>query len=104
MQSTTVRIEEWRIKKTDTEQWMRHRQLPPDLRQYVRRYEQYRWLATRGVDEEALLNSLPMDLRRDIKRHLCLDLVRRVSIEINISYYHHYNKRVGISFLSQLND
>lgn len=104
LQSTTVRIEEWRIKKTDTEQWMRHRQLPPDLRQYVRRYEQYRWLATRGVDEEALLNSLPMDLRRDIKRHLCLDLVRRVSIEINISYYHHYNKRVGISFLSQLND
>ncbi|XP_039137945.1 protein CNGC15b [Dioscorea cayenensis subsp. rotundata] len=80
LQSTTVRIEEWRIKKTDTEQWMRHRQLPPDLRQYVRRYEQYRWLATRGVDEEALLNSLPMDLRRDIKRHLCLDLVRRVPL------------------------
>ncbi|XP_068653356.1 protein CNGC15b-like isoform X2 [Aristolochia californica] len=78
LQSTTVRLEEWRIRRMDTEQWMRHRQLPQDLRQCVRRYDQYKWLATRGVDEETLLNGLPMDLRRDIKRHLCLDLVRRM--------------------------
>ncbi|XP_022730286.1 protein CNGC15c-like [Durio zibethinus] len=80
LQSTTVRLEEWRIKRTDTEQWMRHRQLPPELRQSVRRYDQYKWVATRGVDEEALLKGLPLDLRRDIKRHLCLDLVRRVPL------------------------
>ncbi|GAY44440.1 hypothetical protein CUMW_082130 [Citrus unshiu] len=36
------------------------------------------WLATRGVDEESILHALPTDLRRDIQRHLCLDLVRRV--------------------------
>ncbi|XP_023512896.1 protein CNGC15b [Cucurbita pepo subsp. pepo] len=80
LQSTTVRLEEWRIRRTDTEQWMHHRQLPPELRQSVRRYDQYKWIATRGVDEEALLRSLPLDLRRDIKRHLCLDLVRRVPL------------------------
>lgn len=80
LQSTTVRLEEWRIRRTDTEQWMSHRQLPPDLKHSVRRYDQYRWVATRGVDEEAILNGLPMDLRRDIKRHLCLDLVRRVPL------------------------
>ncbi|KAL7226047.1 hypothetical protein ACSBR1_021231 [Camellia fascicularis] len=80
LQSTTVRLEEWRIKRTDTEQWMRHRQLPPELRQSVRKYDQYEWVATRGVDEETLLKGLPMDLRRDIKRHLCLDLVRRVPL------------------------
>ncbi|KAJ4822282.1 Protein CNGC15c [Turnera subulata] len=80
LQSTTVRLEEWRIKRTDTEQWMRHRQLPPELRQSVRKYDQYKWVATRGVDEESLLKGLPMDLRRDIKRHLCLDLVRRVPL------------------------
>ncbi|XP_010253719.1 PREDICTED: protein CNGC15b isoform X2 [Nelumbo nucifera] len=80
LQSTTTRLEEWRIKRTDTEQWMRHRQLPQELRQSVRRYDQYKWVATRGVDEEALLKGLPMDLRRDIKRHLCLDLVRRVQL------------------------
>ncbi|KAK9153958.1 hypothetical protein Sjap_001438 [Stephania japonica] len=80
LQSTTARLEEWRIKRTDTEQWMRHRQLPPELKQCVRRYDQYKWVTTRGVDEEALLKDLPMDLRRDIKRHLCLDLVRRVPL------------------------
>ncbi|KAL0436418.1 UNVERIFIED_CONTAM: protein CNGC15c [Sesamum radiatum] len=77
LQSTTVRLEEWRIRRTDTEQWMHHRQLPQELRQSVRKYDQYKWAATRGVDEEALLKGLPLDLRRDIKRHLCYDLVRR---------------------------
>jgi hypothetical protein len=57
---------------------MHHRKLPPELRQCVRRYHQYRWVATHGVSEESLLKDLPIDLRRDIKRHLCLDLVRKV--------------------------
>ncbi|XP_074269227.1 cyclic nucleotide-gated ion channel 17-like [Silene latifolia] len=78
LQSITVRLEEWRLKRRDTEEWMRHRQLPEDLRQRVRRFVQYKWLANRGVDEESILTSLPADLRRDIQRHLCLDLVRRV--------------------------
>ncbi|GMY10319.1 protein CNGC15b-like [Fagus crenata] len=80
VQSATRRLEEWRIKRTDTEQWMHHRQLPPELKQSIRQYDQYKWLATRGVDEETLLNGLPMELRREIKRHLCLSLVRRVPL------------------------
>ena len=80
MQSITVRLEGWRLKRRDTEEWMGHRQLPQDLRERVRRFVQYKWLATRGVDEETILHSLPADLRRDIQRHLCLDFVRRVSI------------------------
>ncbi|WOL13871.1 cyclic nucleotide-gated ion channel 17 [Canna indica] len=78
LQSITVRLEEWRLKRRDTEEWMRHRQLPHELRERVRRFVQYKWLATRGVDEESILQTLPADLRRDIQRHLCLDLVRRV--------------------------
>ncbi|XP_009596606.1 protein CNGC15b-like [Nicotiana tomentosiformis] len=80
LQSTTMRLEEWRIKRTDTEEWMHHRQLPHDLKERVRKYDLYRWVTTRGVDEEAIVKSLPVDLRRDIKRHLCLDLVRRVPL------------------------
>ena len=68
-----------RVKRRDSEQWMHHRLLPQDLRERVRRYDQYKWLETRGVDEESLVQSLPKDLRRDIKRHLCLALVKRVS-------------------------
>ncbi|XP_059646870.1 protein CNGC15b-like [Cornus florida] len=80
LQSTTIRLEEWRIRTIDTEKWMHRRQLPHELKRRVRSYDQYRWVATRGVDEEALLKDLPLDLRRDIKRHICLDLVRRVPL------------------------
>ncbi|KNA09522.1 hypothetical protein SOVF_152890 [Spinacia oleracea] len=78
LQSITTRLEEMRVKKRDAEQWMSHRLLPQDLRDRIRRYEQYKWQETRGVDEESLIQNLPKDLRRDIKRHLCLDLVTRV--------------------------
>ncbi|XP_009761725.1 cyclic nucleotide-gated ion channel 18 [Nicotiana sylvestris] len=78
LQSMTVKIEEWRIRKRDIEEWMRHRQLPEDLQERVRRFDQCKWLATRGVNEEDILQSLPLDLRRQIQRHLCLKLVRRV--------------------------
>lgn len=78
LQSTTVRIEEMRVKRQDAEQWMSHRLLPENLRERIRCHEQYRWQETRGVDEEHLLQNLPKDLRRDIKRHLCLALLKRV--------------------------
>ncbi|XP_021818516.1 cyclic nucleotide-gated ion channel 18 isoform X2 [Prunus avium] len=78
LQSMSIKFEEWRIKQTDTEEWMRHRQLPEDLRERVRRFMQYKWFATRGVDEESILRSLPLDLCHEIQRHLCLNLVRRV--------------------------
>ncbi|XP_019176565.1 PREDICTED: probable cyclic nucleotide-gated ion channel 14 [Ipomoea nil] len=78
LQSITVRLEEWRLKRRDTEEWMKHRQLPHGLQERVMRFVQYKWFTTRGVDEESILRALPSDLRRDIQRHLCLDLVRRV--------------------------
>ncbi|XP_019088465.1 PREDICTED: probable cyclic nucleotide-gated ion channel 5 [Camelina sativa] len=80
LQSLTIRLEEMRVKRRASEQWMHHRMLPQDLRERVRRYDQYKWLETRGVDEEYLVQNLPKDLRRDIKRHLCLALVRRVPL------------------------
>ncbi|KAK6285782.1 Ion transport domain - like 1 [Theobroma cacao] len=78
LQSTGVRIEEMRVKRQDAEQWMSHRMLPKSLRERIRRYEQYKWQETRGVVEETLINNLPKDLKRDIKRHLCLALLKKV--------------------------
>ncbi|KAM7477141.1 hypothetical protein LguiB_024384 [Lonicera macranthoides] len=80
LQSLTIRLEEMRVKRRDSEQWMHHRLLPQELRERVRRYDQYKWLATRGVEEKNLIQNLPKDLRRDIKRHLCLALVKRVPL------------------------
>lgn len=34
----------------------------------------------RGVDEGGMINDLPEGLRRDVKYHLCLDLVRQVPL------------------------
>ncbi|KAK4268874.1 hypothetical protein QN277_022103 [Acacia crassicarpa] len=78
LQSVTVRVEEMRIKRRDAERWMSHRMLPEHLRERIRRYEHYKWQENRGVDEETLICNLPKDLRRDIKRHLCLDLLKKV--------------------------
>lgn len=78
LQSITVRVEEMRVKRRDAEQWMSHRMLPENLRSRIRRYEQYKWQETRGVEEESLIRNLPKDLRRDIKRHLCWTLLTRV--------------------------
>jgi len=69
-----------RIKRRDAELWMSHRMLPDFLKQRIRRYEQYKWQENRGVEEETLIRNLPKDLRRDIKRHLCLDLLKKVCI------------------------
>lgn len=79
-----------RVKRRDAEQWMSHRLLPESLRERIRRYEQYTWQETRGVDEQNLLSNLPKDLRRDIKRHLCLALLRRVSSAGLFSYCSQY--------------
>ncbi|XP_057450796.1 cyclic nucleotide-gated ion channel 1-like [Lotus japonicus] len=80
LQSTTTRLEEMRVKRRDAEQWMSHRLLPDSLKERIRRHEQYKWQETRGVDEDHLIRDLPKDLRRDIKRHLCLALLMRVPI------------------------
>ncbi|XP_023873241.2 cyclic nucleotide-gated ion channel 1-like isoform X1 [Quercus suber] len=37
LQSTTMRVEEMRVKRTDAERWMSHRMLPEELRARVRR-------------------------------------------------------------------
>ncbi|KAH1093919.1 hypothetical protein GYH30_039578 [Glycine max] len=41
LQSTSVRVEEMRVKRRDAEQWMSHHMLPDLLKERIRRYEQY---------------------------------------------------------------
>lgn len=79
LRSIVSKKEQMQLRNRDIEWWMTRRQLPPDVCQRVRRYERYRWAALRGVEESDLVNDLPDAIRRDIKRHLCLQLVRSVS-------------------------
>ena len=66
MRCAATRLDEWRLKQTDLEQWMHHRQLPKELRQSILNYYNYKWVATQGVNEEAILKQLPFNLRRKI--------------------------------------
>ncbi|CAM0953425.1 unnamed protein product [Alopecurus aequalis] len=78
LQFVSKRLDEWRLRQRDMEEWMRDHQLPPYLQERVQRFVQVKWLATRGVEEESILQALPADIRRDVQCHLCLDLIRRV--------------------------
>ncbi|XP_024537641.1 cyclic nucleotide-gated ion channel 2 isoform X1 [Selaginella moellendorffii] len=80
LHSMTAKKEEMRLKIRDLEVWMKRRQLPSRLRHRVRQYERQKWAALRGVDEHAMVRELPEGVRRDVKRHLCLDLVRQVPL------------------------
>uniref|UniRef100_A0A6N2LP50 Cyclic nucleotide-binding domain-containing protein n=1 Tax=Salix viminalis TaxID=40686 RepID=A0A6N2LP50_SALVM len=70
LQALGRRRSEMSLRRRDVDQWMRHRLLPVELRRRVIEAERYHWAATRGVNEEMLLENLPEDLQRDIRRHL----------------------------------
>ncbi|KAJ0702466.1 putative cyclic nucleotide-binding domain, Ion transport domain, rmlC-like jelly roll [Helianthus annuus] len=67
------------LRRRDVEHWMSHRLLPEELKRKVRESERYNWAATQGVDEEKLMENLPEDLQRDIRRHL-YKFVKKVRI------------------------
>ncbi|KAL8530092.1 hypothetical protein ACS0TY_007251 [Phlomoides rotata] len=70
---------EMSLRRRDVEQWMRHRALPPDLQRQVKDSERFNWAATRGVNEEMLMENLPEDLQREIRRHL-FKYIKKVQI------------------------
>ncbi|PSS33664.1 Cyclic nucleotide-gated ion channel like [Actinidia chinensis var. chinensis] len=75
----TERRRKMQVRYQDVQWWMRRRQLPSPLRNRVGRFERQRWAATGGVEDEmGFIKELPQGLRRDIKRHLCLDLIKKV--------------------------
>ncbi|XWS32929.1 hypothetical protein CRYUN_Cryun22dG0033000 [Craigia yunnanensis] len=68
----------------DMEWWMKRRLLPSRLRQRVRHFERQKWATFGGEDEMELIKDLPEGLRRDIKRYLCLDLIKKVPLFHNL--------------------
>ncbi|EOA13032.1 hypothetical protein CARUB_v10026031mg [Capsella rubella] len=78
LHATTSKKQAMHLKMRNVEWWMKKRHLPLGFRQRVRNYERQRWAAMRGVDECEMVQNLPEGLRRDIKYHLCLDLVRQL--------------------------
>ncbi|KAL0540666.1 hypothetical protein IC582_020676 [Cucumis melo] len=84
LHAVMARRRKMQLRCRDLEWWMRRRQLPSRLKHRVRHYEHQRWAAMGGEDEMELINDLPEGLRRDIKRHLCVDLIRKVPLFQNL--------------------
>ncbi|PKI38736.1 hypothetical protein CRG98_040849 [Punica granatum] len=80
LHAVMVKKKKMQLRFRDIEWWMRRRQLPSHLRQRVYHFEHQRWAALGGEDEMELIKDLPDGLRRDIKRYLCLDLIKKVPL------------------------
>ncbi|KAK2654109.1 hypothetical protein Ddye_013965 [Dipteronia dyeriana] len=80
LQSETAKSEEMKLKVREIEQWTTFKKLSDNLRLQVQKYQQHVWRETKGVDVQNLLNNLPSDLRRNIKRELCLKIIKKVPI------------------------
>lgn len=64
----------------DVESWMARRHLPQRFRRKVRQVERFKWAANRGVNEEELLKSLPEDIEKEIRKAICLELIKKVRL------------------------
>ncbi|KAF6173527.1 hypothetical protein GIB67_042657 [Kingdonia uniflora] len=84
LHAVMVKKRKMQLRCRDMEWWMKRRQLPSRLRQRVRHFERQRWAAMGGEDEMELIKDLPEGLRRDIKRYLCLDLIKKVPLFHNL--------------------
>lgn len=78
--SLSRRRVDMQLRRHDVEAWMARRQLPLKLRRKVRQAERFKWAANKGVDEEQLLKDLPEDIEKEIRKALCLDLIKKVRL------------------------
>jgi hypothetical protein len=92
LNATTSKKQAMHTRLRGVELWMKRKNLPRSYRHRVRQYERQRWAATRGVDECRIVRDLPEGLRRDIKYHLCLGLVRQVRSK----HTHRHRPRRGV--------
>ena len=52
---------------------------PAFLCRRVRQLERYVWAVNQGVNEDEVFSSLTEDIQRDVRRHLSLELIKKVS-------------------------
>ena len=78
----------WKQKKREKEEkkqeilekWFPFRKLSEKLQKCIKEHQlKNKWKLKGDVDVENLLSNLPTDLGNNIKRELCLDLLRNVS-------------------------
>ncbi|ESR35395.1 hypothetical protein CICLE_v10006626mg, partial [Citrus x clementina] len=78
LQSVTIKSENVRLKEREIEQWMSSRQLSEKFQMEFKKYQPYKWQEIPRIDVASNLLNLPKDLKRNIKRELCLEQIKQV--------------------------
>lgn len=78
LQSKTIKSEELRLRTREIEQWKPFKKLSNNLRKEIKQYQRYKWQESRGVEVENLLKNFPREMIMNIKRELCLELLKKV--------------------------
>ncbi|KAL2903164.1 Cyclic nucleotide-gated ion channel 17 [Bienertia sinuspersici] len=74
IQTMEEKEEQQRARQREVKEWMDYHQLPLNLKERVDHAIQLEWTEN-GVDDEAMLDLLPVDLRSEIRKYLYLDSV-----------------------------
>ncbi|KAH9677269.1 cyclic nucleotide-gated ion channel 1 [Citrus sinensis] len=78
LQSRTVRLKEMTVKPQEIEEWKPFQNLSANLQQEMKKYKPYIRRKTNHIDIENLLNNIPKELGKKIKRELCWHLLKKV--------------------------
>ncbi|KAH9646509.1 Cyclic nucleotide-gated ion channel 1 [Citrus sinensis] len=78
LQSRTVRLKEMTVKPREIEEWKPFQNLSANLQQEMKKYKPYIRRKTNHIDIENLLNNIPKELGKKIKRELCWHLLKKV--------------------------
>lgn len=77
IQSLEEREEQQRARQREVKEWSEYHQLPLELKERMDLALQSEWTVN-GIDDEAMLDSLPVDLRSDIRKYLYMDPLCKV--------------------------
>ncbi|XP_048325807.2 cyclic nucleotide-gated ion channel 1 isoform X1 [Ziziphus jujuba] len=73
-----------RMKERKAELWILRNGIPRDLKPIIMQHTRYRLTDNKEVDVQSLLSLLPLEHRKAIKEHLCLDVLKKVPILQNM--------------------
>ncbi|TXG71164.1 hypothetical protein EZV62_006099 [Acer yangbiense] len=66
------------IRQLNIQKWFPFGKLSEKLQNFIMEYQRNNWQQTGEIDVKKLLSNLPENLQNDIKRDLCLDLLKKV--------------------------
>lgn len=85
-----------RMKERKAELWILRNGIPKDLKPIIMQHTRYRLQDNKEIDVETLLSLLPLEHRKAVKEHLCLDVLKKVSFSASIKLSYLMRKKLKV--------